>query len=57
MSMGAYDEEEHERRERKNAEVDLSEDDTRTNYEGKIEFDSGDDPEKLLDQFKQLKSN
>gem|GEM_PF-102319 len=56
MSMGAYDEEEHERRERKNAEVDLSEDDTRTNYEGKIEFDSGDDPEKLLDQFKQMKS-
>ncbi len=57
MSMGAYDEEEHERRERKNAEVDLNEDDTRTNYEGKVEFDSGDDAEALLDQFKKIQSN
>ncbi|MDG5777943.1 DUF5786 family protein [Haloarculaceae archaeon H-GB2-1] len=56
MSMGAYDEEEHERRERKNSEVDLSEDDDRTNYQGKVEYDSGESAEQLLDQFKEMKS-
>jgi hypothetical protein len=55
--MGAYDEEEHERRERKNAEVEVSDDDTRTNYEGKIEFDAGEDADALLDQFKQINSS
>ena len=34
MSMGAYDDDEHERRERKNSEVDLSEDDDRSTYHG-----------------------
>ena len=57
MSMGAYDEEEHERRERKNNEVDLSEDDDRTEYHGKVEYDSGDSTEDLLDQFKRIKSS
>lgn len=57
MSMGAYDEEEHERRERKNNEVDLSEDDDRTQYRGQVKYDSGDSTEALLDQFKQMKSS
>ncbi|SFS11619.1 hypothetical protein SAMN05216559_3908 [Halomicrobium zhouii] len=57
MSMGAYDNEEHERRERKNTEVDLSEDDDRTEYRGKVDFDSGDSTEELLDQFQQIKSS
>jgi len=57
MSMGAYDEDEHERRERKNNEVDLSEDDDRTVYNGEVEYDSGDSTEDLLDQFEQIKSS
>lgn len=55
MSLGAYDEDEHERRERKNATVDLSEDDTRTTYEGSVEFESGESTEDLLDQFHEIK--
>lgn len=56
MSMGAYDEEEHERREQKNSSVDVSFDDERTNYEGQMTFDSGGTADDLLDQFKQIKS-
>lgn len=55
--MGAYDEEEHERREMKATQVDASFDDERTNYEGTVEFDSGESAEDLLDQFKKLKSD
>jgi hypothetical protein len=56
MSMGAYDESEHERREEKVSQVDTSVDDDRVDYEGRMEFDSGDSAEALLDQFKQIKS-
>jgi len=56
MSMGAYDEDEHERREEKTSNVDVSYDDERTNYEGSFEFDSGDSTEALLDQFRKIKS-
>ncbi|MFC4549968.1 MULTISPECIES: DUF5786 family protein [Halorussus] len=56
MSMGAYDEDEHERRERKNSEVDASFDDERTTYHGKVEYDSGDSAEDLLDKFEEIKS-
>jgi hypothetical protein len=55
--MGAYDEEEHERRERKNSEVDADFDDDRTDYHGSIEYDSGDSAEALLDQFKEMQSD
>ncbi|MFP4530792.1 MAG: DUF5786 family protein [Halodesulfurarchaeum sp.] len=54
MSLGSYDEQEHERRERKNASVDLSEDDTRSSYRGSVEFDSGESAEDLLDQFHEI---
>lgn len=54
MSLGAYDEQEHERRERKNASVDLSEDDTRSSYQGSVEFDTGNSAEELLDQFHEI---
>ena len=57
MSMGAYDDDEHERRERKNATVDTSEDDDRTQYHGSVEYDSGDSTEELLDQFERIKSS
>ncbi|WP_336134168.1 DUF5786 family protein [Natronomonas amylolytica] len=56
MSMGAYDEDEHERREEKTSTVDAAFDDERTNYEGKIEYDSGDSTEALLDQYKRMQS-
>ncbi len=55
MSLGAYDEDEHERRERKNSTVDLSEDDTRSSYEGSVKFESGESTEDLLDQFQEIK--
>ncbi len=56
MSMGAYDEDEHERREQKNSSVDASFDDERTEYEGELEYDSGESAEALLDQFREIQS-
>lgn len=56
MSMGAYDEEEHERRERKNSSVDTTVDDVRSEYHGTVEYDSGDSAEDLLEQFQKMKS-
>jgi hypothetical protein len=55
--MGAYDEDEHERREKQASTVDADFDDERTLYNGKVEYDSGDSAEELLDQFEQIKSN
>lgn len=56
MSMGAYDQEEHERRERKTSSVDASFDDERSEYEGSVEYDSGESTEELLDQFQEIQS-
>ena len=56
MSMGAYDEDEHERREEKASTVDAAFDDERTSYEGTVEYDSGDSAEALIDQFKQMQN-
>jgi hypothetical protein len=53
--MGAYDEAEHERRERKTSNVDAQFDDQRSEYRGKLEFDSGESAEELLDQFHEIK--
>ncbi|WP_318567910.1 DUF5786 family protein [Salinigranum marinum] len=55
MSMGAYDEDEHERREQKTSTVDAAFDDERVVYHGTLEYDSGDSTEALLDQFKRIK--
>ncbi|MFB6188876.1 MAG: DUF5786 family protein [Halapricum sp.] len=57
MSMGAFDEDEYERRERKNSEVDASFDDDRSAYRGSVEYDSGESAEELLDQFQEIKSS
>ncbi|MEF8774998.1 MAG: DUF5786 family protein [Haloarculaceae archaeon] len=57
MSMGSYDDEEHERRERKNTSVDADFEDERNEYHGSVEFDDGDSTEELLDQFQQIKSD
>jgi len=54
MSMGAYDEEEHERRERKNSEVDASFDDEREEYEGSVNFESDESTEALLAQYDRI---
>ena len=57
MSMGAYDDDEHERRERKNSEVELSEDDDRSTYHGSVDYDGDESTEELLDRFKQINSD
>lgn len=54
MSMGAYDEDEHERREEKTGAVDADFEETRTEFRGRVEFDSGDSTEELLDQFREI---
>jgi len=54
MSMGAYDEEEHERRERKNSEVDASFDDEREEYEGSVNFEGDESTEALLAQYDRI---
>lgn len=57
MSMGAYDEDEHERRAQMTAQVDAEFDGERTEYRGKMEFDSGESTEALLAQFREIKGN
>ncbi len=53
MSMGAYDDE-HERREQK-TRVDADFAEERSEYRGSLTYDSGDDADALLDQFRELK--
>jgi hypothetical protein len=53
--MGAYDEDEHERRAGTTAEVDGSVEDGRTAFRGTLEFDAGDSAEALVDQFREFK--
>ena len=57
MSMGAYDEHEHERREQKSTTVDTDFDDERTEYRGSVEFEAGESTEALLDQFQEIKED
>lgn len=54
MSMGVYDEDEHERRAKKTGQVDTEFDDDRSEYRGTLSYDSGDSTEALLSQFKRL---
>jgi hypothetical protein len=55
--MGAYDEDEHERREQKAAQVDANFDGRRVDFRGEVEYDSGDSTEALIEQFEQLKGD
>ena len=55
MSMGAYDEAEHERREQKTATVDADFDQERSEFRGSVTYDSGESTDELLDQFAKLK--
>jgi len=54
MSMGAYDEAEHERRERK-TRVDGDFPEERSEYRGRVTYDAGESAEALLDQFESIK--
>ncbi len=54
MSMGAYDEDEHERREQKASSVDADFDDERNVYRGSVEYEVGESTEDLLEQFKEI---
>ncbi|SHH46759.1 DUF5786 family protein [Halobaculum gomorrense] len=56
MSMGAYDEDEHERRESK-TRVDGNFAEERSEYRGRVTYDSGDSAEALLDQFESIKGD
>ncbi|MEF8773138.1 MAG: DUF5786 family protein [Halobacteriales archaeon] len=55
MSMGAYDEDEHERRERKASAVDASFDDERHEYDGSVVFEDDEDADELLARFEEIK--
>jgi hypothetical protein len=54
MSMGDYDADEHERRERKSSHIDAGFDDGRSIYQGEVEYDGGESTEELLDQFDRI---
>nr|WP_234972395.1 DUF5786 family protein [Halobaculum gomorrense] len=54
--MGAYDEDEHERRESK-TRVDGNFAEERSEYRGRVTYDSGDSAEALLDQFESIKGD
>lgn len=54
MSMGAYDEAEHERREAKTATVDADFDQEREEFRGSLTYDSGESADDLLEQFEAM---
>lgn len=54
MSMGTFDEEEFERRERLLASTETETDDQRTTFEGRLEF-SHDSVEELLSRYETIK--
>lgn len=55
MSMGTFDDEEHERREKKISSVSTDSDDQRTTFKGRIEYTGDDSVDELLSRFKDLK--
>ena len=56
MAMGDYDEDEHERRERKTGFIETEGAEGRSDYRGKLVYDSGDSAEELLARFNEIKS-
>jgi len=56
MGMGAYDEDEHERRaEKTRVEADAAGE--RVDFRGDVEFDEGEDADALIEQFRQLRED
>ncbi|MDY6764876.1 MAG: DUF5786 family protein [Halobacteria archaeon] len=59
MGMGAYDEDEHEKREQQIGDVDEEEEeieDDRKYYEGDVEYESEESVEDLVDKLEDIKS-
>jgi len=55
MSFGAYDESEHERRERLTSQADAEFEEVPEEFTGTVSYDAGDSAEALLDQFEEIK--
>lgn len=56
MGMGAYNEDEYERRAEKTRVEALSDDD-RVKFNGCVEFDEGDNADALIEQFQRLQED
>lgn len=56
MSMGTFDHQEYERRERMISSVDTRPNDRRPSYEGRIEYTGEGSVEELLARLKELKA-
>ena len=56
MEMGAYNEDEHERRAEK-TRVEVLSDDDRVKFNGCVEFDEGDNADALIEQFQRLQED
>jgi hypothetical protein len=54
--MGAYDEDEHERRAEK-ARVEADSEAERVDFHGSVEFDEGDDADALIEQFQRMQED
>lgn len=57
MSMGTFDHEEYERREKMIHAVDAAENYRRTDFEGHIEYVGGESVAELLSRLKELREN
>lgn len=57
MSLGAYDEGEHERRERLASQADAEFEERPQQFSGTVSYESGDSTEALLDQFEEIKED
>ena len=55
MSMGAYDEAEHERRELKSGMIDADFSEARHEFRGTVTFEDAGTPEELMAVFEQIK--
>lgn len=56
MSMGTFDHQEYERRERMISSVDTRSDDRRTSFEGRVEYTGDVSVDELLARLKELKA-
>lgn len=56
MSMGTFDHQEYERRERMISSIDTRRNDRRPNYEGRIEYVGEGSVDELLARLKELKA-
>ncbi len=55
MSMGSYDDAEHERREQKTATVDADFEQERDEFRGSLTYDTGESADDLLAQFEEIR--